>query len=58
MSDKLRKLKDEAATLLQKGKLEKALEIVEPQPQGDDTARRLRRQIAQLLSDVARASPF
>jgi hypothetical protein len=49
MEDDLRKARD---------KLDRALEIVEPQPQGDDTARRLRRQIAQLLSDVARASPF
>lgn len=39
-------------------RLDRALEIVEGQPGDDEIVKRLRRQIGQLLSDVARASPF
>ena len=35
-----------------------ALEILETQPPDEDSVKRLRRQVATLLSDVARASPF
>lgn len=38
--------------------LGQALDILETQPAGEDSVRRLRRQVATLLSDVARASPF
>jgi len=39
-------------------RLDRALEVLGPQPQDDDAVRKLRRQIAQLLYDVTKASPF
>ena len=49
---------NEADMLKARKRLERARDILEAQPQDDETVHRLRRQISQLLSDVARAMPF
>jgi hypothetical protein len=39
-------------------RLDRALELLEPLPAGHETVKKLRRQLAQLLSDVSRAGSF
>jgi hypothetical protein len=39
-------------------RLDRALQILEPLPPGDESVKKLRRQIAQLLSDVSRTASF
>lgn len=41
-----------------RARLDKALEVLEPLPPGNEEVKKLRRRVAQLLSDVSRASPF